>query len=229
MSQWIGHVVNRIRDLKNKVMTLLLYKLLFFRIGKHTTLSSPLYSHHAEYISIGDHVYIGPSCRIEVYPDHSQTPFPILTIGNGVNIGHGVLLSSRHSLIIEDDVLIAGGCYISDNNHSIDPEGPPYMDQPLTFASTKIGKGAWLGQNVCVLAGAHIGERCIIGAGSVVRGRIPPYSIAVGSPARVVKRYSFNTKQWVSVPKQEEGVRAGVLGGFLSLTLIANSFELVLI
>ncbi|WP_373229845.1 acyltransferase [Cohnella sp.] len=111
-------------------------------------------------------------------------------------------------MIIEDDALIAGGCYISDNNHSIDPEGPQYAEQPLTFSPTTIGKGVWLGQNVCVLAGANIGERSIIGAGSVVRGIIPPYSIAVGAPARVIKRYSFKTKQWVPAKswKEDSGV-----------------------
>jgi acetyltransferase-like isoleucine patch superfamily enzyme len=205
MSQWIGYMLKRTRDMKNKIITLLLYKSIFYQIGSQTTLSSPLYTHHPEYIKIGHRVFIGPSCRIEAHPANPKESKrnPILTIGNGVTLGHRVLLSSRHSLVIEDNVLIAGGCYVSDNNHAIDPEGPRYLEQPLTFAPTKIGQGAWLGHNVCVLAGAHIGERSVIGAGSVVRGIIPPYCIAVGAPARVVKRYSFKKKQWVSVKNWE--------------------------
>lgn len=208
MSEGIEKIIKRTREIKNKIVTLFFYKLLFYRIGKRTTLSSPLYTINPRFVKIGNRVYMGPSCRIEAYPStsHSSRLMPIMKIGNGVNMGHGVLLSCSHSLIIEDNALIAGGCYISDNNHSMDPEGPQYGEQSLTFAPTIVGKGVWLGFNVCVLAGANIGERSIIGAGSVVRGTIPPYSIAVGAPARVVKRYSFKTKQWVSVQNWQEGI-----------------------
>jgi len=60
---------------------------------------------------------------------------------------------------------------------------------------------------VCVLAGSFVGERSIIGAGSVVNGYIPPYSIAVGAPARVVKSYNFETKQWDKVSKGESHIK----------------------
>ena len=105
--------------------------------------------------------------------------------------------------MIESDCLIAGGSYISDNSHSMDPEGPPYNKQALSGSETIISRGVWLGQNVCVLAGSFIGERSIIGAGSVVNGYIPPYSIAVGSPAKVVKQYDFEAKEWVRVSSTE--------------------------
>jgi len=121
-----------------------------------------------------------------------------------VRIGHSVGISCHQSLEIGDDVLIAGGCYISDNNHSIDPEGPRYLSQPLKGQPTVIGKGVWLGHNVCVLAGSHIGERSIIGAGSVVKGVIPAYSMAAGNPARIVRQYNFETKRWERVERGNE-------------------------
>jgi len=184
--------------LKDKLISVLWYNRFFYRIGSHSTISSPLFTHQPEFISLGERVSIGPYCRMEAHPDAEQAKLlaPILKIGSRVRIEHGVNISSAIDLEIQDDVLIAGGCYISDNNHSIDPEGPRYLEQPLTREKTTIGRGAWLGQNVCVLAGATIGEKSVIGAGSIVRGNIPPYSIAVGSPARVIKRYSFETKQW---------------------------------
>jgi acetyltransferase-like isoleucine patch superfamily enzyme len=208
MFLWLGHAHKRTREIKNRIITLVFYNRIFNHIGHRTTISSPLYTHQPKYISIGDRVFIGPACKIEASPTNPQKSkrVPILTIGNGVTIGQGVLLTSRHSLIIEDNALIAGGCYISDNNHSIDPEGPRYLEQPLIFSPTIIGKNAWLGQNVCVLAGSNIGERSVIGAGSVVNGIIPPYSIAVGSPARVIKRYSFETKMWIRVNILEDKV-----------------------
>ncbi len=213
MFEWAGYTHKKVRSLKDKAITLLWYKFMFNRIGAQSIISSPIYTHHPEYIKIGDGVFIGPFCRIEAHPINPRTssPVPILEIGNRVVFGHGVLLSSRHSLVIEDDALIAGGVYISDNNHSIVPDGPRYLDQPLTFEPTRIGKGTWLGKNVCVLAGTNIGERSVIGAGSVVKGIIPPYSIAVGVPARVIKRYCFKTKRWVSVQNWEGEVEDAIL------------------
>jgi acetyltransferase-like isoleucine patch superfamily enzyme len=188
-------------QLKNKLFMLLWYRFIFYKTGSRCSISRPIFTHKPEYIQLGNRVSIGPYCRIEAHPAQpgSRLLTPVVTIGHRVRIEHGVNISGQCALSIEDDVLIAGGCYISDNNHSIDPEGPRYLDQPLTSAPTVIGKGAWLGQNVCILAGSFIGERSIIGAGSVVNGHIPSYSIAVGAPARVVKKYNFESKQWVRV------------------------------
>jgi acetyltransferase-like isoleucine patch superfamily enzyme len=191
----------RSRQLINKLFMLLWYRFIFYKTGVRCSISQPLFTHKPEYIQLGNRVSIGPYCRIEAHPAHPGNRLlkPVVTIGDRVRIEHGVNISGQDALTIEDDVLIAGGCYISDNNHSINPEGPRYLDQPLTSAPTVIGKGAWLGQNVCILAGSFVGERSVIGAGSIVNGYIPPYSIAVGAPARVVKTFNFETKQWDKV------------------------------
>lgn len=205
MGKRTGYLHEKIRGLKNKAFTLLWYRFLFHRIGARSSISSPLYTYRPDAIEIGEYVSFGPSCRLEAYPDDllASSQGPILRIGNRVRLEHRVMITCSSSVVIEDDALIASGCYISDNNHSTDPEGPSYAQQPSTCAPTRIGKGVWLGQNVCVLAGSEIGERSVIGAGSIVKGVIPPYSIAVGSPARVVKRYCFDTKQWVKAEIRE--------------------------
>jgi len=59
-----------------------------------------------------------------------------------------------------------------------------------------IGENVWLGSNVAVLLGVKIGNNSVIGAGSIVVDDIPPYSVAVGNPAKVIKRYNFDTKLW---------------------------------
>ena len=64
--------------------------------------------------------------------------------------------------------------------------------------SVSIGDGSWIGENVCIL-GANIGKHSVIGANSVVLQDIPDYCVAVGSPARVVRKYDFETKKWVTV------------------------------
>ncbi len=206
----IGHRLHkRARELKNKLVMLLWYRFIFYKAGARCSISQPLYTHKPEYIQIGNRVSIGPYCRIEAHPAHPGKRLlkPVIIMGDRIRIEHGVNICGQIQLTIEDDVLISGGCYISDNNHSIDPEGPRYLDQPLTSTPTSIGRGAWLGQNVCVLAGSFVGERSIIGAGSVVNGYIPPYSIAVGAPARVVKSYNFETKQWDKVSKGESHIK----------------------
>lgn len=60
-----------------------------------------------------------------------------------------------------------------------------------------IGEGSWIGENVCVI-GASVGRHCVIGANAVVTKDIPDYSVAVGAPARVIKKYNFNRGAWVS-------------------------------
>ena len=61
--------------------------------------------------------------------------------------------------------------------------------------TVEIGEGSWLGENVCVL-GTHIGKHCVIGANSVVTKDIPDYSVAVGIPAKVIKRFDLESKSW---------------------------------
>ena len=61
-----------------------------------------------------------------------------------------------------------------------------------------IGNGSWIGEHVCII-GASIGRHCVIGANSVVTRDIPDYSVAVGSPAIVIKKYDFKLNKWIKV------------------------------
>ena len=73
------------------------------------------------------------------------------------------------------------------------------MHQPIKQINTVIvGDGSWLGENVCVI-GAKIGKNCVIGANSVVTKDIPDYCVAVGAPAKVIKRFDFVNQQWIKM------------------------------
>ena len=85
-------------------------------------------------------------------------------------------------------------------NHGIYVEtNVPFYAQPLQTGPIIIGEGCWIGQNVIVLPNVNIGDKCVIGANSVVTNDIPSYSIAVGMPAKVIKRYNFELHSWIKV------------------------------
>lgn len=109
---------------------------------------------------------------------------------------------------IGDGCLFASHVYISDNSHGIcndlgaysqsspdiQPDNREYLTKPV-----KVGSNCWLGEGVIVMPGVTIGDGCIIGAHSIVNKDIPPACIAVGSPAKVVKRYSYDKKELIKV------------------------------
>lgn len=151
-----------------------------------------------ERLSIGSESFVGAGSELFAYEKHFDRVLNgTITMGNHVRITARCRITCAHSVEIGDDTLMAPDVFISDHNHGMDPEAPGgYSPQPLIIRSVVIGKGVWLGQRVCVLPGAEIGDHSIIGANSVVTGRIPPYSIAVGAPARVIKKWNFEEKRW---------------------------------
>ena len=93
--------------------------------------------------------------------------------------------------------MIADKVYISDNLHEYTNVCIPIIEQPIIQKkNVSIGSGSWIGENVCII-GATIGKHCVIGANSVVTHDIPDFSVAVGSPAKIIKRYDFSQNKWV--------------------------------
>ena len=92
--------------------------------------------------------------------------------------------------------MTADRVYISDNLHGYEDINTPIKDQPIRQINpVRIGEGSWIGVGVAVM-GATIGRHCVIGANSVVTRDIPDYSVAVGIPAKVIKRYDFQSNRW---------------------------------
>ena len=164
-----------------------------------------------KYIKYGRNFTTGAGCRIEAYNFNngiSSGKNPQLIIGNNVQINDYVHLSCAESVIIEDNVLIASKVYISDLNHgnysSLKDLGHSYpneivKERKIFTKPVKICRNVWLGENVAVLPGTVIGKNSIIGANAVVSKDIPENSIAVGNPAKVIKKYNFETKEWERV------------------------------
>lgn len=164
-------------------------------------------------IWLGDDVTIGPGSLIvpqTVYPTpvmrdprrevDAQGFDPRIVIGHRVTSTGGLTIAAMQEVVVEDDVMFASNVFVSDGLHGYARGDEPYKYQPMfRIAPVRIGRGSWIGQNVVVLPGVTIGELAIVGANSVVTRDIPARSIAVGQPARVIKRWDAVAGRWVPV------------------------------
>lgn len=110
----------------------------------------------------------------------------MLKIGNNVYINSNSLLMARGGITIEDDVLIAANVQLLSNNHD------EYERQILTCKPIHIKKGAWIGAGASILPGVTIGKYAIVGAGAIVTKDVGDFEVAVGIPAKVVKKLDEN-------------------------------------
>jgi lipopolysaccharide O-acetyltransferase len=130
----------------------------------------------------------------------------MIQFGRDVRISDSVHIGAIESVLIGDRVLIASNVFISDHNHGAYGKGAIHSGPDVApFARAKyslpiiIEDDVWLGEFVSVLPGVRIGRGSIIGTMTTVTHDIPPYSIAVGSPARVIKKYNAESAQWETV------------------------------
>lgn len=181
----------------NKVSTRLFTLMLkrdFKSFGIGSFIQKPLKIDGAKNISIDDNVFIAKNVWLGALPHTGGTCQ--ITIGMGSRIGHFNHIYATYSITIGKSVLTADKVYISDNLHSYEDVSAPILDQPIKQCnSVTIGDGSWIGENVCII-GSNIGRNCVIGANSVVTKDIPDFCVAVGAPARVIKRYCKDTLAW---------------------------------
>jgi acetyltransferase-like isoleucine patch superfamily enzyme len=114
-------------------------------------------------------------------------------IGEGSFLNLGVMVAAMELVEIGAHCMLANGCFVTDANHRFDDPSTPITHQGFTSKGpTRIGDDVWLGANVVVTSGMTIGERCVVGANSVVTADLPPFSIAAGAPARVLRTISYD-------------------------------------
>jgi acetyltransferase-like isoleucine patch superfamily enzyme len=113
-------------------------------------------------------------------------------IGSGTFLNLGVMVAALELVEIGDHCMLANGCFVTDANHRFDdPDRPVPWQGFTTKGPTRLGDNVWCGANVVVTSGVTIGERSVIGANSVVSTDIPPFSIAAGAPARVLRTIEY--------------------------------------
>jgi acetyltransferase-like isoleucine patch superfamily enzyme len=146
-------------------------------------------------IHLGDNVFVAEGAVLAAVR-LTEADRPRLSIGDRCNLGRNNHIYATAGITLEPGVLTAGNVYIGDNTHSFESIDLAVRDQPVRqLAEVTIGAGSWLGQNVCII-GASVGKGCVIGANSVVLSDVPDYCVAVGTPARIVRRLDPATGQW---------------------------------
>ena len=153
------------------------------------------------YIHIGAHTMFGPGVTLSagMVPGQECLSDAVVRVGDRCLIGKGSGIVGHFSIEIGDDVWTGHHVYITDQNHGYTDVSLPISKQSMPERAVKIGDGSWLGHGTIVLPGVTIGRQVVVGANSVVTGDLPDFSVAVGSPARVVRRHEPGTG-WVTVP-----------------------------
>lgn len=154
-------------------------------------------------VDVGKNIYIGKHCNLKggklIKLDDNVTIHPFsqiwsgggrIRIGKGTEIGERCRISIVNSLNIGEKVLISPNVYITDCDHEYRNLEIPVMDQGIVQKgqAVTIGDDSYIGINAVIVGNVKIGRHCVVGANSVVTKDIPDYCVAVGSPAKVIKK-----------------------------------------
>ena len=181
-----------------------LYPQLLGRTGRNVTFGANVVLRHPHKIRIGDNVVIDDACCLDAKGADNRG----IDIGNGVFIGRGTILSCKNGDIVVEDhanigfnceifsgsrvrlgkhALVAAYTYLVGGDHTYRRTDAPVLYQDRIARGIEVDDNVWLGAHVVVADGVTIGRDAIVGAGAVVRDEIPPFAIAAGVPARVVR------------------------------------------
>lgn len=170
-------------------------------IGKGVTFLNPQYISIGKYANIDSFSNLGVINKKYIYKFKNNKPSII--IEEKVGIGQGTLIYAIRSVHIKKYAMLGPYCLICDYDHDYKNIRLPISHQPFTNINpVVIEKGVWIGAHVTICSGVKIGKNSVVGGGSVVVKNIPPYSLAVGIPARVIKKYNLKSKTWEHITYQ---------------------------
>ena len=148
-------------------------------------------------LKLGEKVQVMPYSMIVSLRDG------IIEVGEGTTISMFSRIASLGHVKFGKYVAMGPNCFIADFNHEFADVNIPVKLQGLRITSTldgtpnvEIGDGSWLGTHVVIAGNVTIGKNCVIGANSVVTKDVPDYCVAAGVPAKIIKKYNFNTGKW---------------------------------
>ncbi|NDY42285.1 acyltransferase [Dissulfurirhabdus thermomarina] len=163
-------------------------------------------------VHVGEGVVIRRGCFLRAH----RGPGLRIRIGDGSSLNERCRISAAEEVTIGRHVMVAAEVFIVDHDHVFDhPDLPPALVREVRSRPVRIDDGCWLGFRSIVLKGVRVGRRSVVGAGAVVTRDVPPESLAVGVPARVVARRDPRSGKWVKVAGGRDGPGDGVSPGRL--------------
>jgi len=151
----------------------------------------PRAPHHERHrLSLGRNSLIETSCVICTW--HGD-----VILKDRASIGIGSIVMGP--VLIGENSSCSQNCFISGQSHLYEDVSKKFLRQGFKTEKVVIGKNVWVGANSVVLLGVKIGNNSIIGAGSTIIEDVPPYSVVVGNPAKIIRKYNFQTKRWERV------------------------------
>lgn len=193
--EWFGSVVDKI----NSHIKGLSGRWICLKYGFEKVYFSPRVNwiYNAELIHIGKGSRFGRSAVITAWTKFGNQVFnPSIEIGEGCSFNDYIHITSINRIVIGSNVLTGRWVTITDNSHGStemsDLVYPPLLRPLYSKGQVVIGKNVWIGDKVTILPGVSIGDGSVIAANSVVTKSIPPYSIAAGIPAKIIKQNTNN-------------------------------------
>ncbi|WP_293912772.1 MULTISPECIES: DapH/DapD/GlmU-related protein [unclassified Sphingobacterium] len=185
-----------------KVYVDFILRLSFKLMGQRNVIGLPLQL-TPDVISIGSDCYIYKNCRIEGVKEYEGVKYrPSISIGNFVSIQQNLHLTCADNISVGDYVAIAANVTITDIEHPYEDVNIPIEKAHLNVKPVRIGAETKIYNNSVILPGTILGKHCVVGANSVVSGIFPDFCVIVGTPARIVKRYSFKHEMWLRTDKE---------------------------
>jgi acetyltransferase-like isoleucine patch superfamily enzyme len=137
-------------------------------------------------LEIGDGSFVMSGCLLQVY-NHRALPHAGIRIGRRAYLGERTLLRGQGGIVIGDNVLVGPGVQVLAVNHALADGTRPIRDQGITAVGIRIDDDCWIGAGAIILDGVTVGRGACVGAGAVVTRTVPPRTLVVGVPARIVR------------------------------------------
>ena len=166
--------------------------------GEHSWVMSPICRISGkQHISVGACTFIGKNARIEAVTQYAGVSYePRIVIGDNVCINQNFHCTCAKLISIGSGTSITANCGIFDIIHPYEDVSVNPREAEIKMLPIRVGKDCLIGMNSVILPGTELGDHCVVGANSVVSGSFPNYSVLVGAPAKIIKRYDFTTQTW---------------------------------
>lgn len=191
---WLEKAYMRATVMRRRLAGVYLRRL---RVGRHSLVARDAHILGWQSVRIGDHVVVGSRSVLNV--NFVERGTDRIVIGDYTFVGQQNFFSSGELIALGHYTMTGYGCKFLGAGHNIDDPAIPYIASGIRDGGIiRSGCNVWFGVGATILGSVRIGHGSIIGANAMVMADIPPFSVAVGNPAHVIKRYDFLSCRWIA-------------------------------